>query len=118
MDQIMDYRKKRSTVETVLIIIIAVLFVLIAIVSALLILKPILRDRGGRMAVNRKLRLGNRYLSEMEYDKAVTEFSDVIRIDSKNTDAYVGLADAYTGLGKWSSDWRMPTPVLESGQPL
>ena len=103
MDQIMDYRKKRSTVETVLIIIIAVLFVLIAIVSALLILKPILRDRGGRMAVNRKLRLGNRYLSEMEYDKAVTEFSDVIRIDSKNTDAYVGLADAYTGLGKWSA---------------
>ena len=103
MDSFMDYKKKRSPVETALIIIIAVLFVLIAIVSALLILKPILRDRGGRMAVNRKLRLGNRYLSEMEYDKAVTEFSDVIRIDSKNTDAYVGLADAYTGLGKWSA---------------
>ena len=102
MDWIMDYKKKRSPVETALIIIIAVLFVLIAIVSALLILKPILHDRGGRMAINRKLRLGNRYLSEMEYDKAVTEFSEVIRIDNKNTDAYVGLADAYTGLGKWS----------------
>ena len=102
MDWIMDYKKKRSPVETALIIIIAVLFVLIAIVSALLILKPFLHDRGGRMAINRKLRLGNRYLSEMEYDKAVTEFSDVIRIDNKNTDAYVGLADAYTGLGKWS----------------
>ena len=98
----MDYKKKRSPVETALIIIIAVLFVLIAIVSALLILKPFLHDRGGRMAINRKLRLGNRYLSEMEYDKAVTEFSEVIRIDNKNTDAYVGLADAYTGLGKWS----------------
>lgn len=98
----MDYKKKRSPVETALIIIIAVLFVLIAIVSALLILKPFLHDRGGRLAINRKLRLGNRYLSEMEYDKAVTEFSDVIRIDNKNTDAYVGLADAYTGLGKWS----------------
>ena len=102
MDWIMDYKKKRSPVETALIIIIAVLFVLIAIVSALLILKPFLHDRGGRLAINRKLRLGNRYLSEMEYDKAVTEFSDVIRIDNKNTDAYVGLADAYTGLGKWS----------------
>ena len=98
----MDYKKKRSPVETALIIIIAVLFVLIAIVSALLILKPFLHDRGGRMAINRKLRLGNRYLSEMEYDKAVTEFSEVIRVDNKNTDAYVGLADAYTGLGKWS----------------
>ena len=102
MDWIMDYKKKRSPVETALIIIIAVLFVLIAIVSALLILKPFLHDRGGRMAINRKLRLGNRYLSEMEYDKAVTEFSEVIRVDNKNTDAYVGLADAYTGLGKWS----------------
>lgn len=99
----MDYRKKRSPVETVLIIIIAVLFVLIAIVSALLILRPVLHGRGGRMAVDRKLRLGNRYLSEMEYDKAVTEFTEVIRIDDKNTDAYVGLADAYTGLGKWSA---------------
>lgn len=99
----MDFRKKRSPVETVLIIIIAVLFVLIAIVSALLILRPVLHGRGGRMAVDRKLRLGNRYLSEMEYDKAVTEFTEVIRLDDKNTDAYVGLADAYTGLGKWSA---------------
>ena len=99
----MDYKKQRSSVETVLIIIIAVLFVLIAIVSALLILRPFLSSRGGRMVVDRKLKLGKRYLSEMEYDKAVTEFSEVIRIDDKNTEAYVGLADAYTGLGKWSA---------------
>ena len=51
MDWIMDYKKKRSPVETALIIIIAVLFVLIAIVSALLILKPFLHDRGGRLAI-------------------------------------------------------------------
>ena len=99
----MDYRKKRGSFETVMIIIIVVLLVLIAITSALLLLRPLIRDRGSKLAVERRLSLGKRYLSEMEYDKAVAEFSEVVRIDKKNTEAYVGLGDAYTGLGKWSS---------------
>ena len=99
----MDYRKKRGSFETVMIIIIVVLLVLIAITSALLLLRPLIRDRGSKLAVERRLSLGKRYLSEMEYDKAVAEFSEVVRIDKKNTEAYVGLGDAYSGLGKWAS---------------
>ncbi len=99
----MEYRKKRSSFETAMVIIIVVLLVLIAIASALLFLRPMMRNQGSKLAVERRLTLGKRYLSEMDYEKAVTEFSEIVRIDKKNTEAYVGLGDAYSGLGKWTS---------------
>ena len=51
--------------------------------------------------MEKNLALGNRYLSEMEFEKAVTSFSKVVRIDDKNTEAHIGLGDAYSGLGRW-----------------
>ena len=110
----MEYRKKRSSFETAMVIIIVVLLVLIAIASALLFLRPLVRDQGSKLAVERRLTLGKRYLSEMDYEKAVTEFSEVVRIDKKNTEAYVGLGDAYSGLGKWASAAESYDTALET----
>ena len=61
--------------------------------------------------MQKRLDLGNRYLSEMEYEKAIAEYEAVIEIDPKNVDAYIGLADAYIGLGQ--SDKAIE--VLEKG---
>ena len=51
--------------------------------------------------LQKQLDLGNRYLSEMEYEKAIAEYEAVIEIDSRNVEAYLGLADAYIGLGEY-----------------
>ncbi|CDX04946.1 Prokaryotic membrane lipoprotein lipid attachment site profile [Desulfitobacterium hafniense] len=43
--------------------------------------------------------LGEKYLLEMDYEKAVVYFTRVIEIEPMNVRAYLGLADAYIGKG-------------------
>lgn len=43
--------------------------------------------------------LGVRYLSEGNYEEAIIAFIASIKIDPKQPDAYVKLADAYIGVG-------------------
>jgi len=43
--------------------------------------------------------LGVRYLSEGNYKEAIIAFTAAIEIDPKRSDAYLSLADAYTGAG-------------------
>lgn len=44
--------------------------------------------------------LGERYLSEGNYEEAIIAFTAAIDIDSKQTDAYIGRGDAYIGSGE------------------
>lgn len=43
--------------------------------------------------------LGVRYLSEGNYEEAIIAFTAAIEIEPKRPEAYIGLSDAYTGLG-------------------
>ena len=47
------------------------------------------------------LSLGEKYLSELDYEQAIASYLAVIEIDSKNVDAYLGLADAYIAQGEY-----------------
>lgn len=47
---------------------------------------------------------GQKYLSEENYDEAVTAFTKAIKIDAKKPLAYIGRGDAYTGQAEMSSD--------------
>ena len=47
----------------------------------------------------KQLSLGERYLSEMEYVKAVVAYKKAVEIDPENADANMGLAEAYAGSG-------------------
>lgn len=42
-----------------------------------------------------QLELGNKYLTEADYEQAIVAFNKVIQLDEKNTIAYVGLMEAY-----------------------
>ena len=44
-----------------------------------------------------------KYLVEQNYEQAIAEFGKVIDLDPMNTDAYLGLADAYIGMGDTDS---------------
>ena len=50
--------------------------------------------------IQKQLDLGNKYLTEMNYEKAVIAFSKVIELDEKNVAAYEGAAKAYEALGQ------------------
>lgn len=49
--------------------------------------------------IKKNLNLGDKYLSEARYEEAIVEYEKVIAIDPRQVPAYVGMAEAYEGLG-------------------
>ena len=49
--------------------------------------------------LSRHMHAAERYMAEMNYERAVIEYQRVLEIDPMNVDAILGLADAYIGLG-------------------
>lgn len=50
------------------------------------------------VSVDKQLMLGEKYLLNLEYEKAIITFEKILQVDKKNVDAYLGMADAYIGL--------------------
>lgn len=88
-----ERRFMRTRFKVLLIILFSILGfaggIYLAIVSA---------DKMDKFFSGRKLSLGNRYLNEQEYEKAVLAFQSAIEIDPRQVDAYIGMADAYEGM--------------------
>lgn len=61
--------------------------------------------------ISRQLDLGQKYLEEQNYEQAVVAFNKVIEIDPMSVEAYLGLANAYVGLGDMDS----AIAILEEG---
>ena len=55
--------------------------------------------------------LGVRYLSDGNYEEAIIAFTAAIEIDPKRPEGYVGLADAYIGMG----NYEMADDILQQG---
>lgn len=71
------------------------------IVAALLTSGLVFMATGGMSKVHamQQLSLGNRYLEDLDYEGAIAAFQAVIEIEPKEERAYIGLAEAYMGLG-------------------
>ena len=52
---------------------------------------------GKESKMQRDLELAAQYLNELDYEQAIAIYSSVLEIESNNTDALMGLAQAYTG---------------------
>ena len=85
-------KKKKKSAPIGIIAVIVVL--IIAVVAGLIIFNSTNASR----KVKRKLNLGDKYLTEMDYENAVLSYTDAINIDPKNEDAYLRLYEAYDGL--------------------
>jgi len=49
----------------------------------------------------RLLSLGEKYLQELDYQKALVQFLEVIEVEPMNPRGYIGAAEAYIGLGQF-----------------
>lgn len=54
---------------------------------------------GGAVTKNSPLDLGQKYLSQLEYDKAISQFENIISDDPNNSQAYLELAKSYKYMG-------------------
>ena len=61
--------------------------------------------------VTEMLSTAQKYLVEMDYERAIAEFNKVIELDPMNADAYLGLAEAY----EKSGDIDKAVETLEKG---
>ena len=63
-----------------------------------------------------KIELGQKYLTEMNYTEAVASFTEAIRLDPDNIQAYMGRAEAYVALGEYDkalADYRFISGTTE-----
>ncbi|MEN6460229.1 MAG: tetratricopeptide repeat protein [Syntrophomonas sp.] len=65
--------------------------------------------------VQAKLELAIKYLNENDYEKAILEFNEAIRIDPRNIEARVGLAQAYIGIGDTQKADEVLTAAMNIG---
>ncbi|MCX4374914.1 MAG: tetratricopeptide repeat protein [Lachnospiraceae bacterium] len=89
------------------------IYILIAIAIVIIGTLAILENHQADSTVSAQehIDLGRIYLTELSYEKAVLEFTEAIEIEPLNADAYLGLAEAYVGMG----DTEKAAEVLEEG---
>ena len=67
----------------------------------------------GRSTTVSQLQLGQKYLSEMNYSEAIAAFTEAIRLDPNDIQAYLGRAQAYEALEKYEEARDDYTAVIE-----
>ncbi|MCR4642035.1 MAG: tetratricopeptide repeat protein [Lachnospiraceae bacterium] len=90
------------------------LFVLVVVVILLLLVGLLVyKFAVGNMEkhYDEQLALADRYLDELDYDRAIAAYREAITIDPSRTDAYLGLADAYAE----TDDIEAAIRILEEG---
>lgn len=89
------------------------IYILIAVAAVIMGTLAILENHqtDNTVSAQEHIDLGRIYLTELSYEKAVLEFTEAIEIEPLNADAYLGLAEAYVGMG----DTEKAAEVLEEG---
>lgn len=89
------------------------IYILIAVAAVIMGTLAILENHQADSTVSAQehIDLGRIYLTELSYEKAVLEFTEAIEIEPLNPDVYLGLAEAYVGMG----DTEKVIDVLEEG---
>lgn len=90
---------------------------LLQLVAAVLLAVMLLTARAsGASKAADKIELGQKYLTELNYTEAVASFTEAIRLDPDNIQAYMGRAEAYLALGEYEKaleDYRFVSQKTE-----
>ncbi len=78
---------------------IIILVVVLAVVIMGAVFAVMAMGSGSSGEVSEQLSLAQRYLDDQEYEQAIIEFENLLKIDPKNIDAYLALAEAYKAIG-------------------
>ena len=70
---------------------------------AVIVLAAVLLTACGSKAATAadKIELGQKYLAELNYTEAIASFTEAIKLDPNNIQAYMGRAEAYLALGEY-----------------
>ena len=90
---------------------------LLQLVAAVLLAVMLLTACASKAATaTDKIELGQKYLTELNYTEAVASFTEAIKLDPDNIQAYMGRAEAYMALGEYDkalADYRFVSGKTE-----
>ena len=104
-ENVPEVKKKKNILLPIIVGSIIILAVMIGI------LMPVIAKSNTEKKYHEQLNLGNKYLSELNYEQAIASYEAAILINPKGTDAYLGLASVYEGL----EDYETALDVLHEG---
>ena len=73
----------------------------VVLLCVVILISVLLTKVAPQQKITKQLELGNKYLTEMDYEQAIVAFEQAIEIDPMNADGYVGLTDAYICLNEF-----------------
>ena len=73
----------------------------VVLLCVVILISVLLTKGAPQQKITKQIELGNKYLTEMDYEQAIVAFEQVIEIDPMNADAYIGLTDAYICLNEF-----------------
>lgn len=82
-----------------------------AAICVLLVAVLVAAGRGTDQKLSDLLALGEKYLSELDYEQAIAAYRQAIEIDPKCEDAYLALADVYVAM----ENYEAAREILEEG---
>ena len=97
-------KKRLNLLPFVIIGIVAAVLLVIAVTGMIVLGSPAHR-------YDRQLSLGEKYLDELDYEKAISAYKAAIEIDPKNPEAYRALAELYLATG----DTEAALAILQEG---
>lgn len=77
---------------------ISVAFISVVMVVLVVVIGASIYSNSAAVMEKKQLDLGQKYLDNLDYEKAIASFEAVIKIDPMNTEAYLGISEAYVGL--------------------
>lgn len=75
-----------------------IILIIICIVAAASCIGIIAYNSNPSLRLNKQLKLGQKYLNEENWEAAIIPFTEAIKIDPKNVEAYLRLVEAYIRL--------------------
>ena len=93
--------KKQFLIMCIAILILILTFILVAVLIS--------GSKGNKL--NEQLNLGEKFLSELDYEQAIAAYEQAIVIEPKSVEAYVGMAQVYVA----QNDYAKALEVLDKG---
>ena len=87
------------------------------LIAVIVLVAVLLTSCGSKAATaTDKIELGQKYLTELNYTEAIASFTEAIKLDPNNIQAYMGRAEAYVALGEYDKaldDYRFISGTTE-----
>ena len=83
------------------------------IASAVLAAVLLTSCAGGATTYEKQMELGRKYLTEMNYAEAIAAFTEAIKLNPDDIEAYMARAEAYTALKKYDEATADYTAIIE-----